>query len=160
MTSMPASRSALATTLAPRSCPSSPGLATTTRMRPCATVPLPLSPSPAGPRFAAGPHLARYYPAIHPPQRPNPGEDDRRPDQRPAPAARPRPPGPDPPPAAAAAPPGPCPVEAAGAGFARPCTGQRWDAGGAPAAGPGQAAPPLRPVPTSLAGGALYVDPR
>src|SRR4030095_12070428 len=44
MTSMPASRSALATTLAPRSCPSSPGLATTTRMRPCATVPLPLSP--------------------------------------------------------------------------------------------------------------------
>src|SRR5512133_2776174 len=39
MTSMPASRSALATTLAPRSCPSSPGLATTTRMRPCATVP-------------------------------------------------------------------------------------------------------------------------
>src|SRR6185312_2226893 len=33
-TSMPASRSARATTLAPRSCPSSPGLATTTRMRP------------------------------------------------------------------------------------------------------------------------------
>src|SRR4051812_48139372 len=31
MTSNPASRSARATTLAPRSCPSSPGLATTTR---------------------------------------------------------------------------------------------------------------------------------
>jgi hypothetical protein len=58
------------------------------------------------------------------------------------------------------APPGPCPVEAAGAGFARPCTGQRWDAGGAPAAGHGRAAPPLRRVPASLAGGALYVDPR
>ena len=58
------------------------------------------------------------------------------------------------------APPGPCPVEAAGAGFARPCTGQRWDADGVPAAGPGQAAPPLRRVPASLAGGALYVDPR
>src|SRR4051812_48520753 len=34
MTSMPASRSARATTLAPRSWPSRPGLATTTRMRP------------------------------------------------------------------------------------------------------------------------------
>src|SRR6266540_1875348 len=33
MTSMPASRSARATTLAPRSCPSRPGLATTTRIR-------------------------------------------------------------------------------------------------------------------------------
>src|SRR3954466_13285660 len=33
MTSMPASRSARATTLAPRSWPSRPGLATTTRMR-------------------------------------------------------------------------------------------------------------------------------
>src|SRR6185369_15717064 len=32
MTSMPASRSAAATTLAPRSCPSRPGLATSTRM--------------------------------------------------------------------------------------------------------------------------------
>ena len=63
MTSMPASRSARATTLAPRSCPSSPGLATTTRMRPCATVPAALSVSPAGPRSAAGPHLGRYYPA-------------------------------------------------------------------------------------------------
>src|SRR6266498_2839987 len=37
MTSMPASRRARATTLAPRSCPSSPGLATTTRIRPCVT---------------------------------------------------------------------------------------------------------------------------
>src|SRR6266542_2122253 len=37
MTSMPASRRARATTLAPRSCPSSPGLAITTRIRPCAT---------------------------------------------------------------------------------------------------------------------------
>src|SRR5918998_4212130 len=34
MTSIPASRRARATTLAPRSCPSSPGLATTTRIRP------------------------------------------------------------------------------------------------------------------------------
>src|SRR5438309_662286 len=34
MTSMPASRSARATTFAPRSWPSRPGLATTTRMRP------------------------------------------------------------------------------------------------------------------------------
>jgi hypothetical protein len=57
---------------------------------------------------------------------------------------------------------GPCPVRAAGAGFARPCTGQRWDADGSPAggAGPGQPAPPLRPVPASLADGALWVDPR
>src|SRR6266542_1537107 len=38
MTSMPASRRARATTLTPRSWPSRPGLATTTRMRPCATV--------------------------------------------------------------------------------------------------------------------------
>jgi hypothetical protein len=53
-------------------------------------------------------------------------------------------------------------VRAAGGGFARPCTGQRWDAAGAPAGGAGgQAAPPpLRRVPTALAGGALYVDPR
>src|SRR5262245_18414786 len=35
MTSMPASLSALATTLAPRSCPSRPGLATRTRIRSC-----------------------------------------------------------------------------------------------------------------------------
>jgi hypothetical protein len=60
------------------------------------------------------------------------------------------------------APPGPCPVRPAGAGFARPCTGQRWDAAGTPAGGPGAApaAPPLRRVPASLAGGALYIDPR
>jgi hypothetical protein len=61
------------------------------------------------------------------------------------------------------APPAGCPVRPAGDGFARPCTGQRWDASGAPADGPGggQAAPaPLRPVPASLDGGALYVDPR
>src|ERR1043165_2754789 len=37
MTSMPASRSALAITLAPRSWPSSPGFATTTRIGPAAT---------------------------------------------------------------------------------------------------------------------------
>src|SRR5918993_1508432 len=57
MTSMPASRSALATTLAPRSWPSSPGLATTTRMRPCATVPAPLlgPPPPAPLRCRAAP---------------------------------------------------------------------------------------------------------
>src|SRR5215218_5146470 len=92
MTSMPASRSALATTLAPRSCPSSPGLATTTRMRPCATVPAPLS-MPAGPRFAARPRLGRYYPAILPPQRPQtPRRTTARARPRPAPAAaRPRP---------------------------------------------------------------------
>src|SRR4029453_14758811 len=70
MTSMPASRSALATTLAPRSCPSSPGLATTTRMRPCATVPAAPLAVACRPGLAAGPHLARYYPAISPPQRP------------------------------------------------------------------------------------------
>jgi hypothetical protein len=60
------------------------------------------------------------------------------------------------------APAAPCPVRAAGAGFARPCTGQRWDAGGAPAggAGAGRPAAPLRRVPASLAGGALWVDPR
>jgi hypothetical protein len=56
---------------------------------------------------------------------------------------------------------GPCPVRAAGDGFARPCTGQRWDAAGAPAGGgDGRAAPALRPVPATLAGGALYVNPR
>jgi hypothetical protein len=60
------------------------------------------------------------------------------------------------------APPGPCPVVAAGGGFARPCAGQRWDAGGSPASElrDGQEAPPpLRQVPASVAGGALYVDP-
>ena len=59
------------------------------------------------------------------------------------------------------APAGPCPVQAAaGGGFARPCTGQRWDAAGSPVATRGQAAPaPLHPVPASLAGGDLYVDP-
>ena len=59
--------------------------------------------------------------------------------------------------------PGPCPVRAAGAGFARPCTGQRWDADGGPSGGRGgggQAPPPLRRVPATLAGGDLYVDPR
>ena len=61
------------------------------------------------------------------------------------------------------APPGPCPVRAAGSGFARPCAGQRWDAAGAPASerrDGEEAPPPLRRVPVSLAGGALYVDPR
>jgi hypothetical protein len=59
-------------------------------------------------------------------------------------------------------PPGRCPVVAAGGGFARPCTGQRWDAAGATAGRPagGSAPPPLRQVPASVAGGALYVDPR
>jgi hypothetical protein len=58
--------------------------------------------------------------------------------------------------------PGPCPVQAAGDGFARPCTGQRWDPSGTPAPDPGDAgaAPtPLRRVPASFAGGALYVNP-
>src|SRR5215813_4384117 len=45
MTSMPASRSAAATTLAPRSCPSSPGLPTSTRILRCTSRPFPLSPS-------------------------------------------------------------------------------------------------------------------
>ena len=59
------------------------------------------------------------------------------------------------------APAGPCPVVAAGGGFARPCAGQRWDAAGAPAGGDREEAlPPLRRVPTALADGALYVDPR
>jgi hypothetical protein len=61
------------------------------------------------------------------------------------------------------APAGPCPVVAAGGGLARPCAGQRWDADGSPAGGrrAGQAAPPpLRPVPATVAGGDLYVDPR
>jgi hypothetical protein len=59
------------------------------------------------------------------------------------------------------APTGPCPVVAAGGGFARPCAGHRWDAAGAPAGGDREEAlPPLRRVPTSLADGALYVDPR
>jgi hypothetical protein len=60
------------------------------------------------------------------------------------------------------APPGPCPVRAAGSGFARPCAGHRWDRAGAPASDlrDGQEAPPpLRPVPASFAGGALYVNP-
>src|SRR5919108_3634905 len=56
MTSMPASRSARATTLAPRSCPSNPGLATTTRMRPCATVTsAPFAVAPARPRCQVAP---------------------------------------------------------------------------------------------------------
>ena len=60
-------------------------------------------------------------------------------------------------------PPGPCPVVAAGSGFARPCTGQRWNADGSPAGDrrAGQdSPPPLRPVPATLAGGDLYIDPR
>jgi hypothetical protein len=57
------------------------------------------------------------------------------------------------------APPAPCPVQAAAAGFARPCTAQRWDPTGAPAAGH-PAPSPLRRVPTALAGGDLYIDPR
>src|SRR4029450_12113487 len=104
MTSMPASRSALATTLAPRSCPSSPGLATTTPMRPCATVPaapLAVACRPA-PRCRAAP--GTILPGHLPAPTPNPGEDDRRADQRPATAARPRPPGPDRLPAAAGGP--------------------------------------------------------
>ncbi len=47
MTSMPASRSAAATTLAPRSWPSSPGLATSTRMGRWG------APEPAGVGFVA-----------------------------------------------------------------------------------------------------------
>ena len=61
------------------------------------------------------------------------------------------------------APPGTCPVVAAGGGFARPCTGRRWDAAGTPAGREGAgrpAPPPRRQVPASVAGGALYVDPR
>jgi hypothetical protein len=61
------------------------------------------------------------------------------------------------------APPGPCPVVAAGGGFARPCAGQRWDAAGGPAGarrGGPDAPPPLRPVPATVAGGDLYIDPR
>jgi hypothetical protein len=201
---------------------------------------------PAGPRFAAGPYLARYYPAISPPQRPDRLEDA-------VPTSDPPPPRPgrDPggriaylPPRAARArklilrsqlgrgwivasalfgvvilaagilflvraghpgppwvriaplsglpaeavtqvadpagqvvvvdrrggglraflaPAGPCPVVAAGSGFARPCAGQRWDAAGATASGRRdgeEAPPPLRQVPASVAGGALYVDPR
>jgi hypothetical protein len=60
-------------------------------------------------------------------------------------------------------PPGPCPVVGAGSGFARPCTGQRWNADGSPAGDrrAGQdSPPPLRPVPATLAGGDLYIDPR
>ena len=53
--------------------------------------------------------------------------------------------------------PGPCKVVAAGAGFARPCSGQRWDAGGAPAAG--EATPALRRRPAAFARGDLYVLP-
>jgi hypothetical protein len=200
---------------------------------------------PAGPRFAAGPYLARYYPAISPPQRPDRPEDavptsdpppprpGRDPGGRiaylPPRAARARKlilrsqlgrgwivasalfgvvilaagilflvraghPGPpwvrvaplsglpaeavtqvaDPPGQvvvvdrrgglrAFLAPAGPCPVVAAGSGFARTCAGQRWDAAGAPASGRRdgeEAPPPLRRVPASVAGGALYVDPR
>jgi hypothetical protein len=61
------------------------------------------------------------------------------------------------------APPGACPIRGAGSGFARPCARQRWDAGGSPASElrDGQEAPqPLRQVPTAVAGGDLYVDPR
>jgi hypothetical protein len=215
-------------------------------MRPCATVPAAPLAVACRPGFAAGPHLARYYPAIHPPQRPDRPEDDAVPTSDPPPPRPGRDPGgriaylppraararklilrsqlgrgwivasalfgvvilaagvlflaragqPGPPwvrvaalpalPAGAVteaagpsgqvvvvdrrdglraflAPPGPCPVRAAGAGFARPCTGQHWDAAGAPAAGPRAspaAPPPLRRVPATLAGGALYVDPR
>src|SRR5438445_1595728 len=57
MTSMPASRKARATTLAPRSCPSRPGLAMSTRMRCWAGPELirygSLSPSPPAPAARA-----------------------------------------------------------------------------------------------------------
>src|SRR5919107_3314539 len=92
MTSMPASRRALATTLAPRSCPSSPGLATTTRMRPCVTVFCSPFAACADPGSAAGPHLGRYYPAT-----PNaPGHPRRTTTAVPDPDERPLPPGRDP----------------------------------------------------------------
>src|SRR6266536_3078249 len=84
MTSMPASRRARATTLAPRSCPSRPGLAITTRIRPCATATSALSRPAVGacrpgtrarpdPRTARS-HLGRYYRAgaAAPGERPNP----------------------------------------------------------------------------------------
>ena len=82
----------LATTLAPRSCPSRPGLATTTRMRPCATVPAAPFGVAAGPRFAAGPHLGDTTRPC--PTRPNaPCEDDRPCPPRPAPPRPGRDPG-------------------------------------------------------------------
>src|SRR5215218_7864277 len=103
MTSMPASRRALATTLAPRSCPSSPGLATTTRMRPCATVRCP-SRRP----FPGPPLRCRAVPGTILPGHPAAPTTDRRggpapvpaPDQDPAgppgdhPGGPPDPPGP------------------------------------------------------------------
>src|SRR5215831_5331389 len=61
MTSMPASRSARAMTLAPRSCPSSPGFAITTRsFRTSALLPSALVPCALNDRylFVLAPHIA------------------------------------------------------------------------------------------------------
>jgi hypothetical protein len=52
---------------------------------------------------------------------------------------------------------GGCPVTSDGGGFARRCTRQSWDGNGAPRTA---RTPPLTRVPTRLAGGDLYVDPK
>src|SRR5262249_10298075 len=80
MTSKPASRSARATILAPRSCPSSPGLATTTRMRRS------LIDRPGGPDMAPRPPTLGRAPAkpwrasglTQDVSSPGPGRGDRR----------------------------------------------------------------------------------
>src|ERR1041384_6137648 len=61
MTSIPASRRARATTFAPRSWPSSPGLAITTRIRPCATATSATFLVLPSRRGAARTYLGRYY---------------------------------------------------------------------------------------------------
>jgi hypothetical protein len=52
---------------------------------------------------------------------------------------------------------GGCPVAPDGRGFTRPCTRQSWDADGSART---PHTPPLTRVPTRLASGDLYVDPR
>ena len=56
--------------------------------------------------------------------------------------------------------PGSCPVAATPDGFARPCAQQAWDRDGQPLRTPGATSlpPALRPVPTTVASGDLYVN--
>src|SRR5262249_21516782 len=68
MTSTPASRSTRATTLAPRSCPSRPGLAMMTRMAPMDSSKRKMRRTRLPPRAAASPHCSPWYGvAVNPP---------------------------------------------------------------------------------------------
>src|SRR3954471_9595758 len=96
MTSMPASRSARATTFAPRSCPSKPGLATTTRMRPAGLATVPPEDGEGSDGRVRGDERAGSADGLA-----EPAARRRQPDRRAGSGSRPRPPAPPPAPAPA-----------------------------------------------------------